>query len=122
MSKKKPNGVPVVPIPDALKGVISRRLDDPAAKESFPGLLDLMLPKYADGKQVTQEGRITIAIRGSHWEVRLDLPTYVLQCVVIPRSLQTALEDLERAIASEAVVWSPGYSRTKKKIPTLDET
>lgn len=119
--EQEKNGTPTPPIPEVLKSVIGGRLDDQAGREALPTLMDLLLPKFADGKQVTEAGRITITPRLTHWEVKIDLPTYVRQCIVVPRSLVNSLEDLERAIVSQSVLWSVGYQRNKKKIPTLDD-
>jgi len=119
---KKVVEVPAIPIPDALKGSIARKLDDPEALEAFPNLMELILPKYgADGKQATQEGTLRIAIKGGRWAITLDLPTYVVTGTVMPLSLTTALADLERAIANGMVVFLPGFRKNKKKIPTIDD-
>lgn len=109
------------PIPAILQGVVRAQLDDDKALEAYPLLVDLLRPKYEDGKQVTEAGRVTITVKGAHWEIRLDLPTFLLQCVVMPSSLFDALQQLEDALASGRVVWHPGYNRKKKIIPTVDD-
>lgn len=113
------NGKAQLPIPEALKGVLQRTVEDPLALERFPQLMELLIPRFSEGKQITEAGRLTISLRGSHWEVRLECPTYLQQCIVVPTSLVTALEGLEGALAQGSVTWSPVFR--KKRISTIDE-
>lgn len=114
--------LPPIPIPEQLKGSIARKLDDPEALEAFPNLMELILPKYVDGRQVTQEGTLRIAIRGGRWAITLDLPTFVVSGTVMPLSLTSALADLERTISQGSVIWLPGFRKQKKKILTIEDS
>lgn len=126
MSKSKKNGVnghdakPTIPIPEFLRDAIGARLDDVRGRESFPVLYEALVPKFDGPKQLTAPGKLTVQVVGAHWLCKVDLPTYVLQAQVASASLLTCMSDLEAYIA-QGGVFSPGFARNKKRLPTIDD-
>lgn len=79
------------------------------------------MPIY-DGSALTrQPGKLTITPEGAHWRISVDCPTEVLTCRIAVPSLWECLEAVERVLVAGHVTWSPGWTRTKKKLPVLDE-
>jgi hypothetical protein len=118
--KPKADEKPSISIPAFLADAIGARLDDPLGREKFPRICEAMHPQYDGGKMTVAPGKITVSIQGHHYVVKLDLPTFVLQATVIVGSLGDALEALEAYLAGRPV-FTPGYSKTRNKVPTLDD-
>lgn len=120
MSKSKKEK-PKAQIASFLKDAVNARLDDQDSLEALPALMECLLPVY-DGKElVRQPGRMTIRPEGPCWLITLDCPTEVLQARFSAASLVNAFLDLNSAINDGHLVWLPGWSKTKKKLPTIDE-
>jgi len=114
---KKPTVAPATFLADA----VAARLDDSSGRQAFPVLSECLTPVYVDKKLVRQAGKLTISAEGAHWRVRLDCPTEVLTTTMAATSLVDILEALEGQLASGRAVWSPGWSRNKNRLPTVDD-
>lgn len=115
--KEKPKAV----VASFLKDAVNARMDDQHSLETLPALMEVLLPVY-DGKTlIRQPGRLTIKPEGPRWIITVDCPTEVLQCRFTTNVLAFALRDINEGIADGHVLWLPGYSKSKKPLPTIDE-
>jgi len=121
MASKKKKDAPKVQVASFLKDAVTARLDDPEGLASFPTLMEALLPVYDGSTLIRQGGRLTIKPEGAHWLLTLDMPTEVLSARFCTDSLVRGLEAVEEALRSGKVVFSPGYQKNKKKLPTIDE-
>jgi hypothetical protein len=119
MSKSKAKTKPV-PIPSVLKDAALARLDDEVGRMTLPVLYECVVPTYDGTKLTRPAGKITITVEGAHWRVQLDLPYECLTCRLASSSLAECLSDLNAYLASGKAIFSPGWSRSKKALPTLD--
>lgn len=120
MSKSKKEA-PKALVASFLKDAVNARMDDQHSLETLPALMEVLLPKY-DGKTLLrQPGKLTIRAEGPRWIIQVDCPTEVVQCRYTTNVLAFALRDIDEAIANDHVLWLPGYSKQKKKLPTVDD-
>jgi hypothetical protein len=80
-----------------------------------------MMPKFDDKTLTRQAARLTIKAEGAHWIVAIDMPTEIIQGRIASASLTTALADFNLAIHEKRIAWTPGWTKNKKKLPTIDE-
>lgn len=119
MSKsKKPKSVPF--IPDVLKDAILARIDDDEGKMALPVLYECLIPRYEGIELKRQAGKLTIQVEGAHWRITLDCPGERITTRIACPSLVTCLQELNEKLGNGGVVWSPGYERNKKALPTVD--
>ena len=120
-SKKPKTDAPKVHVPAFLKDAALARLDDQKALAELPTLCECLLPVYEGTTLIRQAGRISISVEGAHWKVSLDCPSERLATTFAAESLADCLASLEAALKAGHVVWRPGYNKSKKPLPTIDE-
>jgi len=104
-----------------LKDAVLARLDDPEGKEAYPLLFEALAPVF-DGQVLTrQPGKMTIRVEGASWQVTLDFPTEVLQTRLYAPSLHDLLAKVEEFLRSGTLVFTPGWKKSKKPLPTIDD-
>lgn len=108
-------------VPEFLRDAVNARMDDQEAMLALPQLLDALLPVYEGSALIRQAGKLTIKPEGAHWIVQVDCPTEVLVGRIVCSTLGECLSSLNAAIGNRTVVWSPGWSKSKKALPTVDE-
>ena len=121
MSKSKPKPKPV-PIPSILRDAALARLDDEVGRMTLPVLYECLVPTYEATKLLRPAGKLSITVEGAHWRVTLDLPYESLTCRLACSSLAEALSEMNAYLASGKAVFSPGWSKSKRALPTLDAT
>ena len=112
---------PAISVSKFLKDAVNARLDDAAATMSLPVLMECMMPVYEGSKLIRAPGKLTIYPEGAHWRVKLDCPTEVLTMSMATDSLVGVLEALEAHLGSGKAIWSPGWKKSKNKVPTVDD-
>jgi hypothetical protein len=95
-------------------------LEDPEALALYPNVCDVLLPKWKAGAQTRQRGKVTIVPLGAAYRVTVDCPTEVLETSVMLATLIDVLGQLEAFLASGKAVWTPGYQKHRKALPTVD--
>ncbi len=118
MAKQKKKQVHMIGL---LKDAALARIDDQPSREKLPTLMEVMLPVFDGSTLIRQGGKISIVPEGAHWRITLDCPTEVLTCRFVTNQLWQALTDAEEMLSKGIAVWSPGWSRNKKKLPTIDD-
>ena len=91
-------------------------LEDLAGKEAYPTLCDVLWPKWNDGKQTRQRGKLVVAPLGAAYRVTLDCPTEVLETSVMLSTLVDLFGQLEAYLASGKAIWTPGYQKHRKPL------
>lgn len=115
------NGKPKVQVAKILAGLRFSAPDDADGKKAFPNVFELLAPLWADGKLVRQAGRMSLKPDGGSWRVSIECPTECVQTTVIVKSLKTALEEAEGAIASGKAHFGPTWQSQKKNLPVVDD-
>ena len=95
-------------------------LKDPDAAAQYPNVCDVLFPRWKDGKQTRQRGKVTIAPLGAAYRVTVDCPTEVLETSVMLPTLCDLFGQLEAFLASGKAIWVPGYQKNRKALPTVD--
>jgi hypothetical protein len=112
---------PAVMVSKFLRDAVNARLDDPAAGIKLPTLLECLLPVYEGNKLVRAQGKLTIVPEGAHWRVKLDCPTEIISTSMAVDSLVDMFEQFEAHLASGKAVWSPGWKKSGRQLPTVDD-
>lgn len=116
----KPKKPPVM-VSKFLRDAVNARLDDPASGLKVPTLLECLLPVYEGNKLVRAAGKLSIAPEGAHWRVKLDCPTEIISTSMAVASLVDIFDELEAYLASGKAVWSPGWKKNGRQLPTVDD-
>lgn len=94
---------------------------DDQATHDYPTLMQLLLPRYADGRHLTREpGVLTIKIDGPIFRITLICPTEAVQTVMETGSFTELFLQVEEHVASAATVWTPTYESKKRSRQKLD--
>jgi len=118
MSKSKK---PAIHVSKFLRDAVAARLDDEAATMKFPILCECLLPVFDGPCLIRQPGKLTIYAEGAHWRLKLDCPTEGLALSYACPSIVECIEALEGHLASGNAIWSPGWKKSKSKLPTVDD-
>lgn len=94
--------------------------DDDKAKEEYPNLYDLLVPRWKDGAVTREEGRMSIKPDGSGWRVSIECPTEGLAASFIVKSLITAFEEAEAHVSGSHCHWGLTWAVKKKNLQKLD--
>jgi hypothetical protein len=104
-----------------LKDAVNARLHDEAGMMKYPIIMECMLPVFEGSKLIRAPGKLTLQPEGAHWRVKLDCPTEVLSLTFAAQSLADCFDDLERHLASGSAIWSPGWKKNGRQLPTIDD-
>jgi len=118
MSKAKK---PAVHVAKTLRDAVAAKLDDPAGSSALPVLSDCLLPVYDGLLWKRQGGKLSISVEGAHWKVNLQCPTEGLQTTFVCETLVGLLDALETFLASGQAVWTPGWKKSRGRLPTVDD-
>lgn len=88
--------------------------DDPTALANMPTLLDLLMPRWRDGHQTRQAGKLTIRADAAAWRIGLECPTEGVQTFMVVESLVGLLEQFELHLATGKARWQMTYAAQKK--------
>lgn len=112
--KQKPALVPY------LEEMVQLELHDEAARERYPILTELLMPKYSEGHLTRQEGSLRIQPRGPVWQIGLECPSESAQCAGDFVTLVGLIEALEERLASHQIVWHQSYKKRRRDLNKLD--
>ena len=104
-----------------LKDAVLARLDDPEGVKAYPILYEALAPVFDGTTLVRQPGKMTVRVEGASWQVTLDFPTEVLQTRLYAPSLADLLAKVEEYLRSGTLVFTPGWKKSKKPLPTVDD-
>lgn len=111
---------PTVEFADILKGKEVSNVQDDAGKALYPVLVDLLTPRFKDGKMTRQGGRLSLKADSGVWRMSLECPTEGLQTTCIISTLETALAEMEDHVIDGASNWEMTWARRKKQLTPLD--
>jgi hypothetical protein len=107
------------PLEDYFKEMREITVHDEQAEERYPVLFELVRARYVEGRLMYQEGRITITQEGPQFVVALECPTADRECRLGLTSLVNALDELEKALATNGVTWKQSFKKRKKDLTKL---
>ena len=110
MAADKPKSSPVSILADR-NSLIPQ---DGQGAKLFPTLMELLLPKWVDGKCVRQSGRLSMRIVGPYFVFTVSCPTEGLETSVTLASIVEALEAIERHCVDPGAIWTPTFDRQKQ--------
>jgi hypothetical protein len=118
--KKKPSSAKVV-IPSVLRDAAMARLDDEEGRMTLPVLYECIAPTYEGPTLLRPPGKITIAVEGAHWIVKVDFPFEGQSTRLACPSLASCLSELNSYLGSGKAVFTPIWNKSKKPLPKLDD-
>jgi hypothetical protein len=93
---------------------VALKLEDPEGMEVAPTLIDILSPRFKDGKCTRQGGSLSLRVVGGFYVVRIACPSEQVQATFTLSTLASLLTDLERNVQSSSCVWLPDYDSQKK--------
>lgn len=104
---------------DVLKNLRTLTPADEASLEQYPTLIDLLSPRFKDGKCTRQGSRLSLKVEGAFFRLTIDCPTEGLMCTFVVGSLFNVLADFERHVRGPEACWTPNYDSQKKARPVV---
>lgn len=104
---------------DVLKNFRSLAPNDEVSLEQYPTIVDLLSPRFKDGKCTRQGSRLAVKAEGAFFRVTIDCPTEGVMCTWIVGSLFNLLADFERHVRGPEACWTPNYDSQKKARPVV---
>lgn len=108
-------------VPPFLRDAALARLDDSIARKDYPTLYACLTAVYDGPTLIRQAGKLTVRPVGAHWEVSIECPGERLVARIVLLTLIGLLENVELALSSGSLQWSPGWSKDKKRLPSVDD-
>lgn len=91
-----------------------RAPNDAVAKEKWPTLVDVLWPRFKDGKLSRLAGRLGIKIIGGVYVLTVSAPHEQVQTTVYTSTLDGLLDVLEAHVRAPTTVWLPDFESQKK--------
>ena len=115
------NGKPKPESADLLANVVFSNPADEQGRVLYPTLFDLLAPRWKDGHQTRQPGRLSIRIDGGAYRVSIECPTEGLQTSMIVASLENLAEAVEIILMQADSHWALTYARAIKNRAVIDD-
>lgn len=104
---------------DVLKNLRTLTPADNDTVEGYPTLLDLLSPRFRDGRCTRQGSRLSLKVEGAFFRMSIDCPTEGVMCSMVVGSLYNILNDFERHVAGADACWVPNFDAQKKARPVV---